>query len=97
MVHTNRKVIPLEGGNYQKIGWMWTLKHGISYSKLFEILVKTVLKGDTNNYLKDFYNHINICLNALTRLKYNLISTYHKIKQHSDFHEHFVPDRSHPY
>ena len=69
VVQFNRRAPPLEEGNSTKIGGMWTLKHEVRSSKLYEILIKTEQKGDTDLYLKNFYNHINMCLNAVTRLR----------------------------
>ena len=68
VVPANKKASPLEGGNSTKNGGMWTLKHEIISPKLDELLIKTEFKGKTSLYLKNFYNHIKICLNALTRL-----------------------------
>ena len=60
VVLDNRRDPPLDGGNSMKIGGMWTLKHDISSPKLYEILIRTQLKGDTYLDLKNFYNHINM-------------------------------------
>ena len=64
VVHGNRKVPPLEGENYQKIGGMWTLKHDISSQKLYELIIKTDIKGYTDIDTKCFYNHTNMCINV---------------------------------
>ena len=66
MVPDNKIDPLLEGGQSTKIGGMWTLKHNISSPKLYELLIKKELKSDTDMYLKNFYNHINMCLNAVT-------------------------------
>ena len=68
VVPYNSKAPPLEGGNSTKIGGVWTLKHKISSPKFYELLIKTELKGDTDLDLKNFYNHIKMCLNAVTVL-----------------------------
>ena len=68
-VPANKRAPPLEGGHSTKIGGMWNLKNDISSPKCYEILIKTELKGDTALDLKNFYKHINICLNAVTRLR----------------------------
>ena len=68
MVPDNKKATPLEGGNSTKIGCMWTLKHDNIPPIFYELLVKIELKGDTTLDLKNFYNHIKMCLNAVTRL-----------------------------
>ena len=81
----NSKAPPLEGGNSTKIGGVWTLKHKISSPKFYELLIKTELKGDTDLYLKNFYNHINMCLNAVTRLREDILKAYHSIKIYSEF------------
>ena len=52
-----------------KIGGMWNLKHEISSPKFYELIIKTGLKGDTDLDIKNFYNHINMCLNAVTRIQ----------------------------
>ena len=85
VVPTNRRDSPLEGGGSTKIGGMWTLKHEISSSKFYELLIKTELKGDTNLDLNNFFNHINMCLNAVNRLREDLIPDYQYIKRHSEF------------
>ena len=68
VVPTIRRDPPLEGGHFTKIGSMWTLKHDIRSPKLYELLIKTELKGDTDLDLKNFFNHIKMCLNVVTRL-----------------------------
>ena len=40
VVPANRRVPPLEGGNFTKIGGMWTLKHEIISPKFYELLIK---------------------------------------------------------
>ena len=96
MIPANRRGPPLDGGNSAKIGGMWTLKHEISSPKFYEILIKTELKGDTALVLKNFYNHIKMCINAVTRLREDLLPGYQLIKRHSEFAEYFIPDRDHP-
>ena len=85
MVTDNRRALPLEGGHSNKIGGMWTLKHKISSPKLYELLIKTELKGDTVLYIKNFYNHINMCLDAVNILREDLLPGYQSIKIHSEF------------
>ena len=68
-----------------KIRGVWTLKHEIRSPKLYEILIKTELKGDTSLDLHKFYNNINVCLNAVTRLREDLIPAHQSIKIHSEF------------
>ena len=41
LIPVNKRDPPLVGGNYKKIGGMWTLKHEISSPKLYELLIKT--------------------------------------------------------
>ena len=69
LVPDTNKAPPLEGGNSKTIGGMWNLKHDISSPKFYEILIKIEIKGDTNMYLNNFYNHINICIHAVTVIK----------------------------
>ena len=54
VVLDNKKASSLEGGNYTKIGGMWTLKHEISSPKFYELLIKTELKGNTALDLNKF-------------------------------------------
>ena len=69
IVPDNRRASPLVGGQFTEIGGMWNLKHEISSPKFYELLTKKELKGDTDIYPKNFYNHINMCLNEATRLR----------------------------
>ena len=87
---------PLDGGHSTKMGDMWTLKHEISSPVFYELLIKTELKVDTALELNNFYNHINMCLNEVTRLLEDLLPSYKSIKIHSEFEEYFAPDRDHP-
>ena len=76
MVHTTRRAPPLEGGISENIGGMWTLKHEISSPRFYELLIKIELKGDTALNLKNFYNHVKLSLNAVTRLREQLLPDY---------------------
>ena len=84
-VQTNKRAPTLEGGISENIGGMWTLKHDISSPILYELLIKTELKGDTALDLKNFYNHMKISLNAVTRLKVDLLPDYLSVNKNSDF------------
>ena len=64
---------------------MWTLKHDIRAPELYELLKNTELKGYTDLELKIFYNHIMMCINAMTRLREDLLSAYQSIKIKSEF------------
>ena len=75
---------------------MWTLKHEISSPRFYELLIKTELKGDTALDLKNFYNHIKMSLNAMTRLRVDLLPDYQFMKIHSEFTEYFVLDLDDP-
>ena len=75
---------------------MWTLKHDIISAKFYELPIKIELKGDTALDLKNFYNHIKMCLNAVTRPQEDLLPGCQSIKRHSEFAEYFVPDRNRP-
>ena len=66
---TNRRAPPLEGRISDKVGDMWTLKHEISSPRFYELLIKIELKGDTALDLKNFYNYVNMSLNAVTRIR----------------------------
>ena len=94
-VQTNRRDPPLKGGISENIGGMWALKHEISSPRFYELLIRTELKRDTALYLKNFYNHFKMSLNAVTRLKVDLLPDYLSIKRNSEFKEWFVPDRNH--
>ena len=45
--------------------------------------------------LKNFYKHINICLNAVTRLREDLLPDYHLIKGQYEFEKYFIPNNYH--
>ena len=87
LVPANSKVPPFIGRYYKKIGCTLTLKHDIILPKFYELLMKTWLKGDTVIDLKNIYNHTNMYLNAITRLKEDLLTAYHSIKIFSEFEE----------
>ena len=82
-VPDNRRDPPLDGVHSTKIGGMWTLKHEIISQKFYEILIKTEIKGDTTLDLNKLFNHINICLNAVTKLQEDLLNGYQSIKRNS--------------
>ena len=69
VVPDNRRDPPLEVGHSTKIGGVWYLKHEIRSPKFYELLIKKELKEDTAMDLKNFYNHINMCLNVVARLQ----------------------------
>ena len=96
VVTANKKAPPLECGDYMEIGGMWNLKHDIRLPKFYELPIKIELKGGTDMELKNFYNHIKMCLNAVTILQEDLIPDYQSITRHSKFEEYFIPDRDHP-
>ena len=85
LVRSNKKYPLLEVGHYLKIGDMWNLKHDIISPKFDDLLIKTPLKGDTDLDLKNFYNHINMCLNVVTRIRDYLLPAYNSIKRHFEF------------
>ena len=85
VVPDNKKDPQSEGGNSTRNGVMWNLKHDISSPRFYEILIKTELKGDTSKDLKNFYNTINMCLNAVNILQRDLLTAYHSIKRNSYF------------
>ena len=92
MVPAKKKAPQLEGGHSTKNDGMWNLKHETSSLKLYELLTKTEIKGETALELKNFYKNINMCLNAVTRLWEDLLTTYQYIKRRSDFEEYFILD-----
>ena len=75
---------------------MWTLKNEISSPKFYELLINTELKGYTVLDLKNFYNHINMFLNAVTILREGFLPGYQSIKRHAQFEEYFIPYCDHP-
>ena len=76
---------------------MWTPKHGISYPKIYELLLKTDTKLDHAIYLNKFYNRVKMYLNSMKKMREDILYEYHKIKGHSKFHEHFTSYHYHPY
>ena len=91
----NNRDQPLDSGQPKKIGGMFTLKHEISSPKFKKLFIKTELKRDTDMELNNLYNHIKMCIDAVTRLQKDLLPGYQSIKIHSEFAEYFVPDRDH--
>ena len=85
----------MEGYHSENIGGMWTLKHEISSPRFYELLVKIELKGDTALYIKNFYNNVKMSLDAVTRLREQLIPDFFSIKKNDDFKEYIVPDPNH--
>ena len=69
VVLTNRRAPPLKGGHSTNFDGMLTLKHEMISPKFHDLIIKTGLKGDTALYIKNFFNHINMSLNAVTRLR----------------------------
>ena len=96
VVPDKRRDPQLGKGYTTKICGMCTLKHEIRSPKFYEILKNTELKRDTALDLKNFYNHINMYLNAVTRLLEDLLSGHQSIKRHSEIAELFIGDRDHP-
>ena len=47
--------------------------------------------------LKNFYNHINMCFNVVTRLQEDLIPDNQSVKSHFEFEKWLVPDCSYHY
>ena len=76
---------------------MWTLIHEILPPKLYELIINTELNGDTTLYVKNFYNHINMCINAMDSLWEDLLPAYQSIKRYSEFEEYCVSYHDHPY
>ena len=60
----------------QKMGDMWNLKHDISSPKLYELLIKIEIKGNTDMDLKNFYNYIKMCINSVNILQEYLLTAY---------------------
>ena len=96
VLQDNRRCPPLEGGQSTKIGGVWTLKHYIISQKLYEILIDTEQNGDTAMDLKNFYNHIKICINAVNRIREDLLPAHQSIKRHSEFESYFITYCNHP-
>ena len=86
-VQNKNKAPPLEGYHSENIGGMWTLKHEIISPRFYELLIKIELKGDTALDLKNFYNHVKMSLNAVTKLREHLLPDFLSIKQNNDFKE----------
>ena len=65
---SNKRDPPMYCVYSKKIGGMWTLKHEIRSPKFYELLTKIEFKLYTALDLRNFYNHIKMSFNALTRL-----------------------------
>ena len=76
VVPANRRAPPLDGGQSTKVGGVLNLNHEIRSPRFYGLLFKIELKGDTALDLKNFYKHINMCINAVTRIQEDLISCY---------------------
>ena len=96
LVPANKRDPLMESGCSTKIGGMWDLKHEISSPIFYELLVNIELKGDTDMELKNFYNHIKMCLNLVNRLREDLLTGYHSVNRHSEFAEYFITNLDHP-
>ena len=81
MVLANKRSPLLDGGHSTKIGGVWNLKHEIISPKLYVLLLKNELIGETGMYLKSFYNHIKMCLNVVNRLLKDILLSYQSIKR----------------
>ena len=68
VIPANKRAPSLDYGQSTKNGDMWTLKYDIRSPKFYLFLINKKLKGDTPLDLKNFYNHINMCLNAVKGL-----------------------------
>ena len=68
VVPANRRYPPLDVRQSTKIGGMWTLKHEIISTRFYELLINIELKEETAMDNKNFYNHINMCVDAVTIL-----------------------------
>ena len=69
VVPCNRIYSPLEVGQSTKTGGIWNLKHEIISPIFYENLIKIELKVYTTMDLNNFYNHIRMCSNAVTRIQ----------------------------
>ena len=54
VVTTNKKAPPLEGGNSIKMGVVWTLKHEIFSTRLYQLIINREIKLDTALGLNNF-------------------------------------------
>ena len=85
VVPVNSRTPPLDAGHSTKIGGMCTIKHEIISPTLYELLVNTGLKRDTAMELKNFYNHTQMSINVVPRLREELLHAYQSIKIHSEY------------
>ena len=76
---------------------MYTLKHKIISPKFYKLIPKTELKGDTGVDLKNLYDNVNMCLNALAKLREDLLHLYQKITIHIELQDNFVSDHANPH
>ena len=68
VVPSKNKALPLEGGNYTKNGYLWTLKHKISSPKCYELLINTGLIETLLWTSITSTNTYNMCIIMVTRL-----------------------------
>ena len=76
MVPDNKRAPPLNSGQYTESGVMWNLKNEIISPRFYDLLTNTELKVDTALDLNNLYNHIKICLIAVTRILENPLPGY---------------------
>ena len=60
---------------------MWNIKHYFRSPKLYELLIKIEIKGDTSMDPNNLYNHIKMCLNEVDRLQEDLPRVHQSIKR----------------
>ena len=63
----------------------WNLKNDINSPKLYEFIIKIELKGDTTLDVNNFYNNINISLDAVKNTKEDLIRSFQQIIHQNTF------------
>ena len=85
VVPDKNKAQTLEGWNYKELEACVISNMRSDNRKFYELLIKTKLKVDTDLDLKNFYNDINMSLNAVTKILEDLLTAYHYIKINSEF------------
>ena len=87
IISSNKKAPLSKGGHSKQFGFMCNLKDDIIPPKFYALLINKELKGYTALDLENLYNNVNMCVNAMTRLREDLLNVYHSIKSHSEFEE----------
>ena len=93
-VQTNKRDPPLEGRISEKFVAYGPSNMRSAHQNSISSASRQNSK-ETLLWILIFLNHIKMSLNAVTRLREDLLPDYQSTKRNSQFEEYFVPDRNH--